>query len=345
MLKRVSRLFMALAVVAAGVVLAHGQASAQTVWRFSNWVPPTHPLTVEVFYVWAKKVEEATHGRVKIQFVSALGNPPSHFDLVKDGVADVAMSVNSYTANRFVLNEGVELPFLAPNAMSSCIAYWDTYNKYFKNADEYKGVHLLGIWTHGPAHIFTRDKKLNTIADIEHLKMRVPGGIVNEIAKKLGTVPVFAPASQAYNVLSKGVADGIFFPTESVYNFKIGPVIHHALEIPDGLYRTSHYLIVNQAKWDALSPEDQKAINSVSGIVLAKLAGAMWDKADAQGKAGLLKLGTEFTVANPTMMKNLHAKLDGMTAEWVAKAKKKGVDGQAALDYYIAQVKANANAK
>ena len=340
MVKRTTRLFTALAFAAAAAFATGGSASAQTVWRFSNWVPPTHPLTVEVFYVWAKNVEKATHGHVKIQFVSALGNPPSHFDLVKNGVADVAMSVNSYTANRFVLNEGVELPFLAPNAMSSCIAYWKTYNKFFKKADEYKGVHLLGIWTHGPAHIFTRDKKLTTIADIDHLKMRVPGGIVNEIAKKLDTVPVFAPASQAYDVLSKGVADGIFFPTESVYNFKIGPVIHHALEIPNGLYRTAHYLIVNQAKWDALSPEDKKAITDVSGLALAKLAGAMWDKADANGKAGLLKLGTEFTVANPTMMKNLHAKLDGMTAEWIAKANKKGVDGKAALAYYEAEVKA-----
>jgi TRAP-type C4-dicarboxylate transport system substrate-binding protein len=340
MLRTATRLFVTLA--AATALLAGGQASAQTVWRFSNWVPPTHPLTVEVFKVWAQKVEEATKGHVKIQFVSALGNPPSHFDLVKDGVADVAMSVNSYTANRFVLSEGVELPFLAPNAMSSCIAYWNTYEKFFKKADEYKGVHLVGIWTHGPAHIFTRDKKLNTIADIEHLKMRVPGGIVNEIAKKLGTVPVFAPASQAYDVLSKGVADGIFFPTESVYNFKIGPVIHHALEIPDGLYRTGHYLIVNQAKWDALSAEDKKAIDSVSGMELAKLAGAMWDKADAEGKAGLIKLGTEFTVANDTMMKNLHGKLDSMTQEWIAKADAKHVDGKAALAYFIAQVKANA---
>ncbi len=67
----------------------------------------------------------------------------------------------------------------------------------------------------------------------------------------------------------------------------------------------------------------------------------MWDKADADGKAGLLKLGTQFHVADPAMMTNLHAKLDPMTAEWLAKAKKKGVDGKAALDYFIAQVKAN----
>jgi len=339
MLKIATRMFTVLA--AAGALLVGGQASAQTVWRFSNWVPSTHPLTVEVFYVWAKKVEQATHGHVKIQFISALGNPPSHFDLVKNGVADVAMSVNDYTSNRFVLSKGVELPFMAPNSMSACIAYWKTYEKYFKAANEYKGVHLIGIWVHGPGNIFTRDKKINTLADLDHLKMRVPGGVVNEIAKRLDTVPVFAPASQAYDVLSKGVADGIFFPTESIYNFKLGPVIKQALEIPGGLYRNAMYIIVNQAKWDALSPADKKAIDSVSGEEVAKLAGAMWDKADAAGKAGLLKLGTHFSTASPTMMKNLHAKLDSMTAEWIAKAKAKGVDGKAALAYFIAQVKAN----
>jgi TRAP-type C4-dicarboxylate transport system substrate-binding protein len=339
MLKLATRMFIAL--TAAAALLAGGQASAQTVWRFSNWVPVTHPLTVEVFYVWAKKVEEATHGHVKIQFVSALGNPPSHFDLVKDGVADVGMSVNDYTSNRFVLSKGVELPFLAPNSMSACIAYWKTYEKYFAKADEYKGVHLIGIWVHGPGNIFTREKKITTLADLDHLKMRVPGGVVNEIAKKLDTVPVFAPASQAYDVLSKGVADGIFFPTESIYNFKLGPVIKQALEIPGGLYRNAMYIVVNQAKWDALSAADKKAIDSVSGEEVAKLAGAMWDKADADGKAGLIKLGTTFTTANPTMMKNLHGKLDSMTDEWIAAAKKKGVNGKAALDYFIAQVKAN----
>lgn len=338
MLRTATRAFTALAF--AGSLIVGGQASAQTTLRFSNWVPPTHPLTVEVFNVWAKNVETATKGRVKIQFVSALGNPPSHFDLVKDGVADVAMSVNSYTANRFVLSEGVELPFLAPSAMASCVAYWKTYKKFFEKADEFKGVHLIGIWTHGPAHIFTRSKQIKSVGDIANLKMRVPGGSVNDIAKTLDTVPVFGPASQAYDILSKGVADGIFFPTESIYNFKLGPVIKYALEIPDGLYRTAHYMVMNQAKWDALSAEDKKAIDSVSGEALAKLAGAMWDKADADGRANLIKGGTVFTTADATMMKDLHAKLDKMTPEWIEKAKAKGVDGKAALDYYIAEIKA-----
>jgi TRAP-type C4-dicarboxylate transport system substrate-binding protein len=328
------------ALLTLGMLSAAGQAVAQTTWRFSNWVPPTHPLSTEVFFKWGKNVEEATKGRVKVQFLPALGSPPAHFDLVKDGVADAAMSVNSYTSDRFVLSDGVELPFLAPDASSADVAYWRTYKKFFEAADEYKGVKLLGVWVHGPAHIFTRSKEVKSVADLAQLKMRVPGGIVNEIAKTLGTVAVFAPASQAYDIISKGVADGIFFPTESVYNFKIGPAIKYALEIPNGLYRTSHYLVVNPAKWEALSAEDKAAIESVSGEALAALAGKMWDSADADGKENLIKGGTAFTVASDQMMAELNARLGGMQVEWIAKAAKKGIDGRAALDYFKEQVRA-----
>jgi TRAP-type C4-dicarboxylate transport system substrate-binding protein len=328
------------ATLAMGVLTAGGQAVAQTTWRFSNWVPPTHPLSTEVFFKWGKMVEDATQGRVKVQFLPALGSPPSHFDLVKDGVADVAMSVNAYTADRFVLSDGVELPFLAPDALTADVAYWRTYKKFFEAADEFKGVKLLGLWVHGPAHIFTRSKEIKSVGDLAQLKMRVPGGIVNDIAKTLGTVAVFAPASQAYDVISKGVADGIFFPTESVWNFKIGPAIKHALEIPNGLYRTAHYIVVNPAKWEALPAEDKKAIESVSGEALAALAGKMWDSADADGKENLKKGGTSFTVASEPMMADLNSRLGNMQADWIAKAAKKGIDGKAALDYFKEQIQA-----
>ncbi len=330
----------AAAVLLGYALLAGEHASAQTTWRFSNWVPPTHPLSTEVFLKWGKMVEEATKGRVKIQFLSALGGPPAHFDLVKEGVADVAMSVNSYTADRFVLSEGVELPFLAPDARTADVAYWRTYKKFFEPADEYKGVKLLGVWVHGPAHIFTRSKEIKSVADLAGLKIRVPGGIVNDIAKRLETVAVFAPASQAYDVISKGVADGIFFPTESVYNFKIGPAIKHALEIPNGLYRSAQYIVVNQAKWDALTTDDKQAIESVSGEAMAELAGKMWDSADAEGKEALIKGGTSFTTANAQLLADLESRLSTMRSDWVEKAKKRNVDGQAALDYFGEQIKA-----
>ena len=127
-------------------------ASAQTVIRFSNWVPPTHPVSTDVIGKWAENVKEATDGRVEIEVISPLGNPPSHIDLVQNGVADAGFIVHGYTPDRFKLTEGAELPFLSNDSRSASIAYWKTYEKFFADAGEYDGVELMGLWVHGPAH-------------------------------------------------------------------------------------------------------------------------------------------------------------------------------------------------
>ena len=48
---------------------------------------------------------------------------------------------------------------------------------------------------------------------------------------------------------------------------------------------------MNKKKWNKLSKDDQKAINSVSGEALAKMAGKAWDKADDKGIDASLKNG------------------------------------------------------
>lgn len=315
-------------------------ARAQTVLRFSNWVPPTHPVSTDIIGKWAKNVETATKGRVKIDIVSRLGKPPAHFDLVKNGVADVAFAVHSYTAARFQLTVGAELPFYAKDSRSASIAYWRMHKKFFEKANEHKGVRLIGLWVHGPAHIFTREKQIKTIDDLKNLKIRVAGGITKDIAVALGVVPFFAPAPKSYEVLSKGVADGIFFPSESIYNFKVVPVIKYALKIPGGLYRSSQYIIMNQAKWDALSDEDKRAIDSVSGEKLAELAAAMWDTQDKLGEEAMRKAGTTFTTASGQLLADIKSRIGHLEGEWIKKAAKKGVDGARALAFYREQIAA-----
>lgn len=324
---------------AGALAVSSMSANAQTVIRFSNWVPPTHPVSTEVINVWADNVKKATEGRVEVEVISPLGNPPSHIDLVQNGVADAAMIVHGYTPDRFKLTEGMELPFVADDSRSASIAYWKTYEEFLEKANEHDGVKVIGLWVHGPAHFFVRDKEINTLDDMSGLKIRVGGGMAKYVAEDLGTVPFFAPSSQSYEVISKGVADGIMFPTESVYNFKIGPAIGQALEIPGGLYRSSQGIVMNQAKWDSLSPEDQAAIESVSGLALAELAAKMWDSQDAHSREELIKAGTNFKTADGALMDAITEKLAVEEDKWLA-AGDDTVDRKAALDYYKQQIEA-----
>ncbi|WP_118136342.1 TRAP transporter substrate-binding protein [Oceanicella sp. SM1341] len=323
--------------LAALATLTAGVANAETVLRFSNWVPMTHPLSSDVMVPWAKEVEEATDGRIKIEFVSPLGAPPAHLDIALNGIADITFIVHSYTSDRFPLMELGELPFVAPDSRTASLAFWDTYEKFIEGAHEHRGVHLLGAWGHGPAHLFTGSKEITSLDDLSGMKIRVAGGMSKNAGEGLGVVPFFAPSSQSYEVISKGVADGILFPTESVYNFKIGPAIKYALKVPGGLYRSVQGIIMNEGVWDGLSDEDKEAINSVSGKHLAALAATMWDTQDALGEEELTKAGTKFTTASGEMLEAIHAKLEPYTEAWLD-AGNGDIDRKAAYDYFLERI-------
>lgn len=326
------------ALAAAAVSLMAAPVQAETVLRVSNWLPPTHPITTDIIQVWADNVEKATEGRVKVQIIPALGKPEAHFDLVRKGVADVAMSVDGYTPDRFKLPYGVKLPFLADDATSATVAYWRIHQKYFAPANEFAGVKLLTLWVHGPGQIHTTSRAPNSMDDLRNLKMRVSGGVVQEAASSLGMVPQFAPASQTYEMLSNGVVDGVLFNLDSLPSFKIDKVLKYTLNVPGGIYRDSHYMIMNQARFDALPEADRQAIDKVSGEAMAWVAGRAWDAADAKAIQSLKANGHTFVEPSPEFMAALKDRLAPLQQKWFDSVKGMGLDGREVLDAYRAEI-------
>ncbi len=309
-------------------------ASAQTVLRVANWLPPKHPLIAEIITPWTEQVKEATKGRVVMQVLpSPLGPPPAHFDFAVNGVADVTYGVHNYTPGRFVATTLAELPFLADKSEVLSVAYWRTHQKLLDKADEHRGTKLLSVFTHGPGQLWTRGRNLKDMASIKGSKIRIGGGFAQEVAKALQLVPIQAPVTQAYEILSGGVADGIQFPAESVTAFKIDPVLDQGLIVPGGLYNVSFFVVMNEAKWKALPPEDQAAILSVSGEKLAKLAGQIWDKADAGGYRIMAEKG-KMALVHPEVaqLDAIRAALAPYTETALKQIAAKGIDAQAAYE-------------
>ncbi len=270
-----------------GTMLA-GQAFSAEVLTIANWLPPTHALVADVMVPYAKEIAEATDGRVTANILPApLGPPPAQYDLAVNGVADISFGVQGYTPGRFKTTNLAELPFWGDTAEANSVAYWRTWNDLLQNAHEYDDVHVLAVFTHGPGQTFMTKGDLSSLDTLKGAKIRVGGGIVHEIATALGAVPVEGPSSQTYELMSQGVADGIMFPFESVNFFGLTDLVSQALVVPGGLYNTSFFIVMNKAKWESLSPEDQAAIDSVSGEALARLAGQAWDKVDAEGRAAM----------------------------------------------------------
>lgn len=328
-----------IAVVAAAVSFVANGAQAETVWRLSNWVPPTHAVVTDIFQVWAKKVEAATQGRVKVQLIPALGAPPAHFDLVANGVADVALIGPSYTPTRFPLVRIAEQPFISNTSLASSMAIARVQERYFAKANEFAGVKLAGIWTHGPAHLFTISKPLLKIAEFEGVKIRTAGGISDKVVKLAGATPFFAPVNQTYDVLSKGVADGIVFPAEGILSFRLDGIVKYGTLIEGGIYQLTHALIVNPKKYDGLSDTDRAALDKINGEALTRMSAAVWDRINGTGVDRMKAKGIKINQASPELMAALHKRYDELREEWLKDAAKKGVDGKAAWELVRATVK------
>ncbi|MGE0736418.1 MAG: TRAP transporter substrate-binding protein [Alphaproteobacteria bacterium] len=320
----------------AGLGWLPGNAAAEAVvLRFNRWVPPTHHFHARIMVGWAERVEKATNGRVKIEFTAAsLGAPPRQFDLAATAIADLTAGNQTYTPERFVASRVAELPFLGDNAEALSVAQWRVHEKYLAKADEYKGTKLLTVFNNGPYQVFTAKKNIVQVADLKNLKIRVAGGMPTEIAKALETVPVGAPVTEAYEMLSRGIVDGMFLPPDSIRSFRMNKFLDYQVKVPRGLFNAAFFVVMNEKKWASLPKADQDAIMSVSGETFAREAGKIWDDQDRIANEEFGKSGMKISTASDAFMADLKKRIGHIEEAWVKEAAARGVDGRAALEMF-----------
>ena len=90
-----------LKLIAAAALVSCAAGVQATTLTLSNWVPPTHFITTDILQVWAKDVEQATEGRVKIRMLpKPVGSPPQHWELARKGIADITWGNFTYEPDR-----------------------------------------------------------------------------------------------------------------------------------------------------------------------------------------------------------------------------------------------------
>lgn len=318
---------------AAAMTLQAGAAYSQAqVLRFNRWVPPTHHTQTQMMAPWAEAVAKATAGRVKVEFTQAsLGPPPRQFDLAASGAADIAFGDHTYTPGRFLITHMVEFPFSGNSAEALSVAYWRTYSPLPQAAQEHRGTRLLAVFTHGPASIMTSKKPVTSIGDLSGMKIRVPGELTSRIVSLLGGVPVAAPTTQVFDMLSKGVVDGSVYNIDAYKNFRLDKYINNITTFDGGLYNISFFLVMNEAKWKSIPAADQQAIMTVSGEAFARRAGRTWDTEDAAALELARKNGARVTRADGAFIRAVRQRTDDLREEWVLEVKAKGLDGEKVL--------------
>ena len=182
----------ALSALALGALSAQAQDKPVEL-KFAHWLPGTHPLSKLGFEPWAKSVEAASKGSIKVMLFPAqqLGKAADHYDMARDGIAQMTWVNPGYQAGRFPLIAAGELPFLLgkPGPASAALDQW--YRKY--SDKEMKDVKFC--FAHVHVGTFHSKNPITEPGQLKGLKIRSANGTVAQTMSLLGAtnVQVSAP--------------------------------------------------------------------------------------------------------------------------------------------------------
>ena len=99
--------------------------------KVSLWVPPAHPL-VPATQAWAADIEKASGGTIKMTVFPSeqLGKAFDHYDMARDGIADVTYVNPGYQPGRFPIAAAGQLPFTFSDGKKGTLALNEWYHKY-----------------------------------------------------------------------------------------------------------------------------------------------------------------------------------------------------------------------
>ena len=316
--------------------------AAEYTLTVSSWAPPTHGVNATLWPKLIGMMEDATGGKVTAQIKYRLGPPPAQMDLVLDGAADLSWIFHGYQAGRFTATKLIELPGYAGNAEAASVAYWRVHEAHLAAADEHKGVKLIGLMTHGPAHLHSA-RKVTSLDEVAGMKLRVPGGVGGDAGAALGATGIQVPAPKVYETLASNAADGVVMPFEARKGFKLTEVAQNVYEMPGGLYRGSFALIMNQEAFDGLPEDLRNALDEqVFGEPASRMAGTVWDAIDVGGRE--VTMNTPDNSINPASEADVAAWEEiaaKIRASVLAEIAAKGIDAQAAHEMVKTEMASN----
>ncbi len=241
-------------------------ATAQTLLKFSHTDQQTGARQAAA-QIFAKKVEELTQGRYKVQVFccSQLGNDPKNIEQLALGGIDFTVSgTGSYAPHVPTLNL-TALPYL----VESYAQGWKLYDesKWLKEQFDKapaKGFRFLATWEAGFRSMTTKDP-LNSPDDAKGKKLRTfPNEMMRWTLEAMGFNIQIMPLPEVYLAIQQGAVSGQENPVDTIYSNKF-------YEVAPNVTLTNHVyspipLAISEKTWQKFSPADQKAVTEAAQI-------------------------------------------------------------------------------
>jgi TRAP-type C4-dicarboxylate transport system substrate-binding protein len=301
--------------------------------KLASYHPATGVSVADVLVPWAKIVEKRTGGKLKFTIYpgKSLLPPKEAYDGAISGIADISHGGLPHFPGRFLLSNGISLPFLGlMSATQASKVLWKIYETFPEVQNEWREVHVLWLFAHTPFQLHTR-RPIRKIADMKGMKIRMPG-VYGPYVKALGATPVTMPGSEVYPALEKGVVDGTGHDFQAFHSYREGEVTKYTTMM--NLNTGGFFVVMAKDSYNKLPPGVRKVIDESSGEWAAvRLHAAAWDKREKEFFEEAKAIPNREIIYLPeTELKKAHEMCLPLWNKWVKKAQDKGLPGQKILD-------------
>ena len=270
------------AAVAAAAIIAR-PARAQTVIRWGELLPTTHPQ-VQMLDRIAKEVKEKSSGRIEVQSFpnGQLGSGRDMTEAVASGAltftTDGAAALGQFLPQLSV----IEAPYLWRDAAHMAkVGGSPIFEGLNKDLVAKRGMRMLAVTYYGKRHLTSGSKQIRTVGDMAGFKLRVPPvDTFRAMAEAWGARATPVNFNELYLALSQGAVDGQENPLPTIQSAKLNEV--QKFLVLTGHIITPRLVIANDEFLKKLSDADR------SILMTAIKNGAAWQDKELADQEGQL---------------------------------------------------------
>lgn len=226
--------------------------------RYASFMSPAMKSWYDKWNLDLAALERESKGKLVIKpyYSAVLHGPTGGFEACSQGVSDYDHCYSIWKGKSFHLVHGISLPFIFPDAAVASIVAEELYPKYFKKEYEAQGVYVGRINALGTHHLLTKKKPIRRLEDLKGLKVACGGGVMAQIIKSLGAVPVITPPTGFYTGFQRGLFDAVLTMDAGVINFRVHEIGKYRTEV--GLTTQIIESCINKEYFDGLPKDLQK---------------------------------------------------------------------------------------
>lgn len=218
-----------------------------------------------------EKLEEITGGNVSVEaYYSASLLPPNEVLAgLRSGVADVGpIIVNVYPSQlpiqQWLSQLGALVPAAVPNgglAAQAAFTQFQFANQASNDEWARNGLKFVGVYAWDVPQGLACATPVATLDDFKGKRVRTSGGAWADEIKALGAVPVQIPITETAEALKRGTVDCVAgAPPATQIDYGMADAVKYFVPTTFNSQNTQGSLVMNQAKWESLTPLQQQAV-------------------------------------------------------------------------------------